>query len=92
MCRFGWHYRFPVICMVISQKQYPASDGECETGWTKWKNKRNTYKCLEQEKTKLQKKMQDKDSEIKKLWDILKIVIEENKKLQQKQATVPPAQ
>lgn len=47
---------------------------------------------LEQEKTKLQKKMQDKESEIKEIVGQLKIVIEENKKLQQKQATVPPAQ
>ncbi|MGR5992498.1 hypothetical protein ACT7C6_32205 [Bacillus paranthracis] len=36
---------------------------------------------LEQEKTKLQKKMQDKESEIKEIVGQLKIVIEENKKV-----------
>lgn len=36
--------------------------------------------------------MQDQESEIKEIVGQLKIVIEENKKLQQKQATVPPAQ
>ncbi|MDA2639425.1 hypothetical protein PDQ79_34305, partial [Bacillus cereus] len=53
---------------------------------------KKTIQMLEQEKTKLQKKMQDKESEIKEIVGQLKIVIEENKKLQQKQATVPPAQ
>ncbi|WP_144518295.1 type VII secretion protein EssB/YukC [Bacillus thuringiensis] len=55
-------------------------------------NQKKHIQMLEQEKTKLQKQMQEKESEIKEIVGQLKIVIEENKKLQQKQETVPPAQ
>ncbi|MCI0767295.1 hypothetical protein [Bacillus sp. TL12] len=47
---------------------------------------------IEQEKTKLKTKLQNKEAELKEIVGQLKIVIEENKKLQQKQAVVPPAQ